>query len=220
MDWISARKDRMDARPGDWDRLRLATDIVEKLVGDLADPGLTAFHTSMVEHVVRRTDHEVTEEQQTRASLKLAQPEPAVVDERRRRSHENPFLRFRRDSRTLSHDVALMVLEASGAAWALGEIAMDEPAGHVEPDEHDRRVFELVSDVLSGIRALHYQLREQTVVVLEIAEQRAPVDQLAALMEQVDAPAEQVHYQAVDRLWELERERIGKPRRFHRQTTL
>ena len=74
--------------------------------------------------------------------------------------------------------------------------------------------------MLGGIRALQYQLLEQTVVVLEIAERRAPADQLAALREQVDVAADEVHYQAVDGLWELERERIGKPRRFHRQSTL
>ena len=163
---------------------------------------------------------EIAEEQRTRAALKLPQPEPGVEAERRRRARENPFLRFRRDSRTLSHHVDLLALEASGAAWALNELAMDDQDGTSEPDEHDRKVFALVRDVLDEVRVLHYELREQTVGVLEVADRVAPADQVAALLEQVDAAAEPVHLQAVDRLWEMERERIGKPRRFHRRTSV
>ena len=81
-------------------------------------------------------------------------------------------------------------------------------------------MFALVSDVLDEVRALHYELREQTVVVLEIAERVAPADQVAGLRSQVDEAAEPVHLQAVDRLWEMERERIGKTRRFHRRTSV
>jgi hypothetical protein len=40
------------------------------------------------------------------------------------------------------------------------------------------------------------------------------------VLAQVSASAEQVHYQAVDRLWDLDRDRIGKPRRFHRPSKL
>ena len=193
---------------------------VEKLVGDLADERLAAFHTTLVDHVVARTDLEIAEERRSRAALKLPQPEPGVVEERRRRARENPFLRFRRDSRTLTHHVDLLALEASGAAWALNELALDDAEANGEPDEHDRKVFALVSDVLDEVRALHYELREQTVVVLEIAERVAPADQVAGLRSQVDEAAEPVHLQAVDRLWEMERERIGKTRRFHRRTSV
>lgn len=220
LDWASGRRDRTEARPGDWDRLRLGAGIVEKLVGDLADERLAAFHTTLVDHVVARTDLEIAEERRSRAALKLPQPEPGVVEERRRRARENPFLRFRRDSRTLTHHVDLLALEASGAAWALNELALDDAEANGEPDEHDRKVFALVSDVLDEVRALHYELREQTVVVLEIAERVAPADQVTGLRSQVVEAAEPVHVQAVDRLWEMERERIGKTRRFHRRTSV
>ena len=213
LDWASGRRARIETRPGDWERLRLAAVMVERLIGDLVDPQLATLHARMTHHVAERIDREIADDRETRKRFKLSQPDPVTIEAKRRRAQENPFLRFRRDGRVLAHTVELVVLEASGAAWALGEL---DDLKAVEPDEHDRKVLELVGQVLDRVRSLHYQLREQTVVVREIAELHTPVDQLAAVLEQVSASAEQVHYQAIDRLWELDRDRIGKPRRFHR----
>jgi hypothetical protein len=217
LDWASGRRARIETRPGDWERLRLAAIMVDRLIGDLVDPQLAKLHARMTHHVAERIDREISDDRETRKRFKLSQPDPVTIEAKRRRAHENPFLRFRRDSRVLAHTVELVVLEASGAAWALGEL---DDLKAVEPDEHDRKVLELVGQVLDRVRTLHYQLREQTVVVREIAELHTPVDQLAAVLQQVSASAEQVHYQAIDRLWELDRDRIGKPRRFHRPSKL
>ena len=217
LDWASGRRARIETRPGDWERLRLAAVMVERLIGDLVDPQLATLHARMTHHVAERIDREIADDRETRKRFKLSQPDPVTIEAKRRRAQENPFLRFRRDGRVLAHTVELVVLEASGAAWALGEL---DDLKAVEPDEHDRKVLELVGQVLDRVRSLHYQLREQTVVVREIAELHTPVDQLAAVLEQVSASAEQVHYQAIDRLWELDRDRIGKPRRFHRPSKL
>ena len=221
LDWATARRDRSEARPGDWQRLRQTAVTVEKLVSDLVDPRLADFHARMVRQVAERIEREIADDVNARASLKLAQPEPSVLDERRRRARENPFLRFVRDSRVLTSHVELLVLEASGAAWAVNELDVrDDREEHREPDDHDRRVFGLVADVLAEVRSLHYQLREQTVMVLEIAARQVPAEELQSLTEQVHDPGEEVHYQAMDRLWEFHRERIDKPRRFHRPSTL
>ncbi len=217
LDWASGRRARIETRPGDWERLRLAAIMVERLAADLVDPQLTALHARMSDRVQERTDREIADDRETRKRFKLSQPEPAMIEAKRRRARENPFLRFRRDGRMLAHTVELLVLEASGAAWALGEL---EDLGAVEPDEHDRKVLELVGQVLDKARSMHYLLREQTVVVREIVEIHTPPDQLQTVLEQVSAGAEQVHYQALDRLWELDRARIGKPRRFHRPSKL
>jgi hypothetical protein len=217
LDWAAGRRDRLEVRPGDWARLRLMAATVEKLASDLVDPRLAEQHTGVVRQVAGRIERDIADEARVRASARLAQPEHTVLDERRRRARENPFGRFVRDCRVLTAKVELLVLEGSGAAWAVHELVdRDDQGDQHEPDEHDRRVVRLVSEVLVGIGSLHRQLRELTVVLLEIAARELSAEELETVWGQGRDPGERVHYQAMDRLWEFHVQRIGNAPRFPR----
>jgi hypothetical protein len=205
LDWANGRRDRLSVRPGDWARLRLTATTVEKLASDLVDPRLADLHAGVVRQVAVRIERDIADEVRVRASVRLAQPESSVLDQRRRRARENPFgWRFVRDCRVLTEQVELLVLEASGAAWAVDELVDRHEQGDLrEPDEHDRRVVRLVSDVLASIRSLHQQLRELTVVLLEIAARELSAEELEDVSGRGRDPWERVHYQAMDRLWEF-----------------
>ena len=151
LDWASGRRDRTEARPGDWDRLRLGAVMVEKLVGDLADPRLAAFHTALVDHVVAA--HR-PRDRRGPAEPRRAQAAPARAGHRRgqappaRPGEPLPALPARQpDARPPRRPARPRGQRCGVGAERAGA---RRRGGNGEPDEHDRKVFALVGDVLDG----------------------------------------------------------------------